>query len=240
MPFISFEIVSGEIVLFLCNIGDHIEKCRVILMFCFSHDSESLSGSKYLSQERICFHFLRGLRFFSVLPSYVTETKFKAYFQCSSCPNDIHLLIPMKKVLKVENVIDSINEFKLKLEHTSAQNKFLLLMYEIFLSSEDILYRKITDRNLSIELRRDLLNNTTILTLEDAILLNLIVPEHMLIPTSYTNGKWNYSFASAVEEELVTCGRSAYADTKSVVDMEHRYLAKQYPWIKLSLSKEEI
>jgi hypothetical protein len=127
-----------------------------------------------------------------------------------------------------------------ELKNLLAFSKFLLLIYELSLNSEDILYRKMMDSNLSIELRRELLKNATIPTMEDAILLNLIVPEHMSIPTSYINCKWNYSFASAVEEEIVKCGRSAYADIKSVVDLEHEYLKKHYPWIKFSLSKEEI
>jgi hypothetical protein len=95
-------------------------------------------------------------------------------------------------------------------------------------------------RNLSIELRRELLKSFANSRKEDAILVNLIVPEHMSVPTSYANGKWNYSFASAVEEEIIKCGRSAYADIRSVVDLEHRYLTKHDPWIKFFLSKEEV
>jgi hypothetical protein len=124
--------------------------------------------------------------------------------------------------------------------YLEAFGKFLLLMYGLFLRSEGALVHQVMDRNLSIELRRGLLKNAAISTMEDTILLNLIVPEHISVPASYFSGKWNYSFESAVEEEITKCGRSAYADIRSVVDLEHKYLTRHYPWINFVLSKEEI
>jgi hypothetical protein len=118
----------------------------------------------------------------------------------------------------------------------------LLNRFTIFRESESILYQQIKNRNLSIELRKELLTNATIPipTMEDAILLNLVVPVHMSVPTSYLIGKWNFSYASAVEEEIIKCGRSAYATIRSVVELEHKYLTKHYPRIKFFISKEEI
>jgi hypothetical protein len=121
-----------------------------------------------------------------------------------------------------------------------AFSRFLMRMYKYFFFSNYAVIDQVMDRNLSIDLRRELLKNATIPRIEDAILINLIVPEHMSVPTSYLNGKWNYSFASAVEEEIIKCGRSAYADIRSDVDLEHRYLTKHYPWIKFFQSKEEV
>jgi hypothetical protein len=118
----------------------------------------------------------------------------------------------------------------------------LLNRFFIFIESERILYRQIMNPNLSIELRKELLTNSTIPipTMEDAIVLNLVVPVHMSVPTSYLTSKWNYSYASAVEEEIIKCGRSAYAAIRSVVELEHKYLTKHYPRIKFFISKEEI
>jgi hypothetical protein len=127
-------------------------------------------------------------------------------------------------------------------QNAQAFSSVLLNRFFIFCESERILYQQIMNRNLSIELRKELLTNATIAipTMEDAILLNLVVPVHMSVPTSYLTGKWNYSYASAVEEEIIKCGRSAYAAIRSVVELEHKYLTKHYPRIKFFISKEEI
>jgi hypothetical protein len=127
-------------------------------------------------------------------------------------------------------------------QNAQAFASVLLHRFDIFIKSERILYRQIMNRNLSIELRKELLTNATIPipTMEDAIVLNLLVPAHMSVPTSYSTGKWNYSYASAVEEEIIKCGRSAYAAIRSVVELEHEYLTKHYPRIKFFMSKEEI
>jgi hypothetical protein len=105
---------------------------------------------------------------------------------------------------------------------------------------EEELYAEMTIVNYSTELRREKLKNATVLGVEDAVILNLNFPPHIFIPKSIKNEKWNHSFASAVEQEIIECGRSAYADSRSVVEMEHKYLSENYFWIKFFLSKEEI
>jgi hypothetical protein len=99
----------------------------------------------------------------------------------------------------------------------------------------------IDEVSLSVDLRRELIaKNNPIHSFEDSIILNLYVPSHVFVPPSYSNGNWNYPFASAVEVELVKCGRSAYADLKSVVEMEHKYLSDRYSWIEFFISEDEI
>jgi hypothetical protein len=76
--------------------------------------------------------------------------------------------------------------------------------------------------------------------MEDAVLFNLHSPSHLFIPQAFANGKWNHSYASAVENEIVKCGRSAYADLRSVLEMEHKYLSEQYFWITFFLPEDEV
>jgi hypothetical protein len=98
--------------------------------------------------------------------------------------------------------------------------------------------------SLSVDLRRELIaKNNPIYSLEDAVILNLYVPSHIFVPPSYRDNNvnyWNYSFASAVEEELVKCGRTAYADLRSVLEMEHKYLSDRYSGIEFFISEDEI
>jgi hypothetical protein len=118
-------------------------------------------------------------------------------------------------------------------------NLLLYCMYK-YVALEEDLYHEMTIVNYSTELRREKLKNATVLGVEDAVILNLNFPTHIFIPKSIKNEKWNHSFASAVEQEIIECGRSAYADSRSVVEMEHKYLSENYFWIKFFLSKEEI
>jgi hypothetical protein len=118
--------------------------------------------------------------------------------------------------------------------------KFLLNCMLKYVVLEEELYAEMTIVNYSTELRREKLKNATVLGVEDAVILNLNFPTHIFIPKSIKNEKWNHSFASAVEQEIIECGRSAYADSRSVVEMEHKYLSENYFWIKFFLSKEEI
>jgi hypothetical protein len=112
-------------------------------------------------------------------------------------------------------------------------------MYKYVVLEED-LYAEMANFKLPTELRRETVKNATVLGVEDAIILNLNFPTHIFIPKSIKNEKWNHSFASAVEQEIIECGRSAYADSRSVVEMEHKYLSENYFWIKFFLSKDEI
>jgi hypothetical protein len=49
---------------------------------------------------------------------------------------------------------------------------------------------------------------------------------NMCVPTLDMIGHRNYSFASAVEEEMIECKRSAHADFRLVVEMEYRHLSE--------------
>jgi hypothetical protein len=75
---------------------------------------------------------------------------------------------------------------------------------------------------------------------DGVIIFNIYNPMHLLPPRKYVRGLWNSSYDSAVEEEIVQCGRSAFVDSHSYVHAELKYLKAQYPWIQFTLSKEQI